>query len=354
MHRLPLDHPALHWVNVAELERGGDGLIPLRFPRAVIAGFDGMIPIARMSTGIELQLPAAVTAAEFAVRLLDDDGYGLQAEVYRGPFKVLPTWRLRAGCRTTQRARFELVNRRGADYPVRLLFPTHVVPELVDLRVQTAAGADLAAPFAPYDYRGHAAGRRLTWLVQGDSITQGANVSCPSGTWVDLTARRLALKPVNLGIGGHGKAEPAMARYLASRSDHDLLGLHIGANCARPGEAEAFLARFAALLDAVRAARPALPIVVGTPIPHFSDEDPPPDGRAMQMPLVRDGLTAECAHRQAAGDAHLYVVDGRALLDGIAGGLLADGVHIHDFAAAVISERLAAHLAPILAREFPA
>ena len=48
-------------------------------------------------------------------------------------------------------------------------------------------------------------------------------------TWVDLTARRLGLQAVNLGIGGYGKAEPAVAADIAAR-DFDILSLHIGTN----------------------------------------------------------------------------------------------------------------------------
>jgi len=111
---------------------------------------------------------------------------------------------------------------------VRFVFPTHC--ELKILRVRVNADTKLEERFAPYDYRQlpDALGKR--WLVHGDSITQGANVSVPTMTWVDLTARKLGLAAVNLGIGGHGKAEPALAADIAARDDFDILSLHIGTN----------------------------------------------------------------------------------------------------------------------------
>ena len=87
-----VDLAAVTFVNAAELEKTAEGVIPLRFTRASLDALgDKMRPIARMGTGIELQLKGTIRRVEITARCRFDDGFGVTAEWFRGPHKQLPT-----------------------------------------------------------------------------------------------------------------------------------------------------------------------------------------------------------------------------------------------------------------------
>jgi lysophospholipase L1-like esterase len=215
------------------------------------------------------------------------------------------------------------------------VFPTHC--ELEILRVRVNADAKLEANVEPYDYRQlpDALGKR--WLVHGDSITQGANVSVPTMTWVDLTARRLGLRAVNLGIGGHGKAEPNLAAAIAARDDFDILSLHIGTNAlGDPGYPE----RLEGFLKTILAAHPTKPVVLASPILKFSKPGVP----VWSLAGCREAMAAVAA-RLAKDHPNLVFLPGEELIRR-ASSLNSDLVHIPDQGAVEYAE----NLAPVLTR----
>lgn len=74
------------FVNAAHLEKTAEGVIPLRCTRASLDSLgDAMRPIARMGTGIELQIQGTIRAVEVTARCRFDDGCGVTAEWFRGP-----------------------------------------------------------------------------------------------------------------------------------------------------------------------------------------------------------------------------------------------------------------------------
>jgi hypothetical protein len=337
MRELSLTSPSLSFVNAAELVAGAEGLIPLRFPTTTLQSFDAsMVPIARMATGIELHLHGRLTQVRLALRVLASDGYGLYAELYRGPSKLLPTWRLDPESTTVQTATFCVTSYTQDAHPVRVIFPTHCQIEVVGVAV---ADSDRPAPGIPFDYRALPGAIGKRWLVHGDSITQGANVTCPTASWVDICARTLGLQVCNLGIGGHGRAELAMAHYLASRTDVDLLTLHLGINAAPTDSEASFRARFTDYLAIIRAAHPTLPLLITSPI--FSFYDLPDAGDKAQA--IRRAMAHVCAARVTAGDRHLSFVNG--LEFGFTPDhLLADCLHINEAGACHYVMHLLPHL----------
>ena len=70
----------------------------------------------------------------------------------------------------------------------------------------------------------------LRWLAYGSSITYGANTQHPATSYVQQAARRLGVDVLNLGLPGSCMAEPAMAEYLASRTDVELVTCELGVN----------------------------------------------------------------------------------------------------------------------------
>jgi hypothetical protein len=98
-----VDLAAVTFVNAAHVEETAEGVIPLRFtPETLAAMGDGMRPIARMATGIELQLEGTIRVLEVTARCRFDDGFGVTAEWFRGPHKQLPTVAFVPGSREPQ------------------------------------------------------------------------------------------------------------------------------------------------------------------------------------------------------------------------------------------------------------
>lgn len=331
-----VDLAAVTFVNAAELEKTAEGVIPLRFTRASLDALgDKMRPIARMGTGIELQLKGTIRRVEITARCRFDDGFGVTAEWFRGPHKQLPTVAFVPGSREPQTFTFKPWGPLPETEVVRFVFPTHC--ELEILKVRVNADATLEADFEPYDYRQlpDALGKR--WLVHGDSITQGANVSLPTMTWVDLVARRLGLAATNLGIGGHGKAEPAMAADIAARDDFDILSLHIGTNALWD---KGYPERLEGYLKTILAAHPTKPVILASPILRFEKPGLPPAALA----TCRETM-ADVAKRLAKNHPNLIFLPGEELIRR-PDSLLSDLIHIGDHGAIEYAD----NLAPVLAR----
>jgi hypothetical protein len=321
----PLDlKQDIQFVNAAEVAIGRDGLIPLRFPQATIDDFGAMASIAKLATGIELQLHGEIREIRISLRVLDSDGYGICAELYQGGRKLLPTWSLKHASREIQAHAFAIREELVGQAPLRFVFPTHCLLEIISVEVDDAC--QLLPNFEPFTYGNAPGGTGKTWIVHGDSIAHGANVTCPTGTWVDMSARLLGLTPVNLSIGGYGRAELSMARYLATRTDADLLSLHIGTNSMGKETAAKFAGRLNQFLDIVREGLPDVPIFLASPIHK---------GRAAVNPDVvayGDAFHSLVGDRRHGGDINLHFIKGLDLLPDTEG-LMADCVHLNEFGA---------------------
>ena len=331
-----VDLAAVTFVNAAELEKTAEGVIPLRFTRASLDALGNqMRPIARLATGIEMQFKGTIRVVEVTARCRFDDGFGVTAEWFRGPHKQLPTAAFVPGSRKPQVFTCTFWGPLPETDLVRFVFPTHC--ELEILKVRVNADAQPETGFEPYDYRRLPSALGKRWLVHGDSITQGANVSVPTMTWVDLVARRLGLAAVNLGIGGHGKAEPAMAADIAARTDFDILSLHIGTNALWD---KAYPERLEAFLKTILAAHPTKPVVLVSPIVRFEKPGMPPAALA----TCRQAM-ADVAKRLAQDHPNLVFLPGEELVRR-PDSLLTDLVHIGDHGAIEYAD----NLAPVLAR----
>lgn len=341
MQTVPLDSPAVKWVNVTGLRRTDDGVVPLRFPLSSLDAFGAMARIARMQAGVEFQLQGeGIRELRVHARLLFHDGYGLFAELFQGPHKLLPTWSFDPDSSAAQTAVFDVAAGGAPSLPVRFLFPTHCELEIVKIEVDDAAR--LQPGFTPYDARCAPGSPGLTWTVFGDSIVQGANVVCPSMTWVEQAARALKVRAINLGIGGYGGLEAAVARDLAGRPDMDMLSLHGGVNCIGMTAAE-FEPRVEEFLSILRHAHPRLPVLLCTPIYSYRDAANPQGARA-----IRTVLTRACRRRQAAGDDRLLLLDGRRIFRD-ATHLRGDMLHLSEAGSVEYARRMLPYLRRLIA-----
>jgi len=344
MRSIPLQSFYIQWVNAVNLGRGEAGCIPYRFPLHILNAMGDMAPIARMTTSIEIQLQGHITDLEFALRVLDSDGYGIQAELFRGPHKLLPTWTLSPTTPSIQHAKFSIEQSHHlcAEYPLRLLLPTHCTLEIIDITVDDKAV--LTDDFQPYDNRMLPDATPFTWLVYGDSLVQGANVSTPSCTWPHLLAIWLKLKSINLGIGGHGCVGAFMADYLASRQDYDLVSVHSGVNALWNMGPAHFCDQLGQFIQRIRESHRTTPILVASPA--YCHLDATHDSAIREM---RTGMALLCQHQQDTGDTALYYIDGLQLLDAPEY-LRADMLHFSDAGAIHYARSLEPHMRRILKR----
>jgi lysophospholipase L1-like esterase len=182
---------------------------------------------------------------------------------------------------------------------------------------------------------------RPRWLCYGDSIAEGWCASEPAAAWPHVAAREQGLDVVNLGYAGAARGEIASAEEIAGLRA-DLISVAHGTNCWTriPHGVALFAEGLRAFLAIVREGHPRTPIVAQSPILR-------PDAEATRNRLgatladLRAAFEAVVRERQAAGDARLVLVPGRAL---VPRERLPDGIHPDDAGHA----QLAAALGPVL------
>jgi hypothetical protein len=118
----------------------------------------------------------------------------------------------------------ELVRRLGTSgvFPydpelTRILLPWNASTQLVGLDGQVSVPRPEQSPLRKY-------------LAYGSSITHGAIGIRPSDTYGHWVARAFGADLINLGLAGGAHLEPAMAAYIANRSDWDFATLEMGIN----------------------------------------------------------------------------------------------------------------------------
>lgn len=198
-----------------------------RFPKTL---WEVLGPVARKrmlhGAGCELRFRLGGPKAMLRFRATEVDGVrhgGNMAQILMGDFSST-YFRVDTNCSTIEIAppNHDLlpaaaVNRTFSPELVRVLFPTYAAIAEVSLE------GDILPPEP-----GDVPGRRL--LAYGSSITQGAGGLSSRESWVGMTAHRLGMDLLNLGLGGSCRCEPEVADYLAGRRDWDVATLEIGVN----------------------------------------------------------------------------------------------------------------------------
>lgn len=94
------------------------------------------------------------------------------------------------------------------------------------------------------------------YLAYGSSITHFSSAVRPTGCFAQKTAQFLGFDVINLGFGGGGHVEPAMADYIAGRGDWDVATLETGTNLIWYIEADEFAKRVEYFLGTITASHP--------------------------------------------------------------------------------------------------
>jgi len=168
--------------------------------------------------------------------------------------------------------------------------------EIIALGVDDEATLEAPAPFA----------RDLPVVYYGSSITQGGCATRAGMSYQAIVSRALNLDFVNLGFSGAGRGEPALADAVAE-IEACCYVMDWAQNCPT---LEEFTSRYAPFIERLRRDHPVTPIICITPI--FSTSEVWGGNRT--YPAMREIVRRVVAEKQAAGDAHLTLVEGFDLL----------------------------------------
>ncbi len=216
------------------------------------------------------------------------------------------------------------VNVDGAEaHDYEIHFPYLSTVKLNALAVESKGNGEDPA-ISPYSRPYRAPGRMVFY---GSSITHGACADRPGLIYPALVARSLNVDFINLGFGGTGKGEPAVADLLASIPDVSAYVLDWGINLCSPQEVDLIHDRYYPLLEKIKKAHPGVPVL----IVNIQDAGPKLD---KVMPGNLEIIHAEIKRvydaEVASGNKKLWYVDARDIVGGSKGfDLTIDRVHPH-------------------------
>jgi lysophospholipase L1-like esterase len=178
------------------------------------------------------------------------------------------------------------------------------------------------------------------YVAYGDSITQGYYAS--SGivdTYPDRVARKKGWSVVNMGFGGETTV-PSDGTAVGLLGGN-LVTVAIGTNDFGTSKPLAtFVSDYNALLDAIRALQPTVPIYSVTPI--WTSVEAFANGQGLHVQDYRQAITSIVQARMAT-DPNLHLVDGLTLVPNQLM-YFVDGLHPNDAGFALYATNLAAKL----------
>lgn len=187
----------------------------------------------------------------------------------------------------------------------------------------------------------------VRYLAYGTSITFGISASVPDLSYVAQTAWRLGLDAINLGMPGTAHCERAMAEYIASRQDWDIVSLCLSVNMLNQGiPADRFKEQAGEMVRIIASAHPDKPVVCIGLFPSFADLGWSWPEREVQAASgeYREALRAIAGQ---SGLPNTVYIDGAGLLDDWRG-LSHDLLHPGNAGMIRIAERLAERMRPLL------
>jgi len=205
---------------------------------------------------------------------------------------------------------------------ITLYLPLYRETRIDAIGVDPDADFGLPEPFA----------RELPMVLYGSSLAQGATTARPGLTYQAILARSLDLDFVNLGFGGAGKAEPEVVRRVVE-IDACCYVLDLGKSYGlQPAEA------YGNMLDALRQAHPAAPIICVTPI--FSTREFYSADYTDLSEHTRRVATEATRERIERGDADLHLVHGPRLIGPADTEAYYEGTHLNALGSRCMADRL--------------
>jgi lysophospholipase L1-like esterase len=314
----------LAWTNVGDWEARGDGLQPVRVPKA----WRNKLPEntarrALSAAGVFVRFrtgsPRIAVRATLINEENESDDPAVAWERARPPyFDVYRNGRFVASVDGAIRPdRQDIVVYDDADAPAEQAEFTIALPfyyrngEIILNGIGVAPGATVAEA---------APDSRPRVLFHGDSITHGHGVFVLRETYPWQACERAGCVSLNLGFGGAARGDNVVAQYIASRTDWDVLVIAIGTNSfggnyeGKPESAAQYGEKYDAFLSTIRSAAPAKPIVAMTPVYHGQDHAGGANRNGETPQDYRDAIR-RVVERRRASDRNLHFVDGRAAFE---------------------------------------
>lgn len=171
-------------------------------------------------------------------------------------------------------------------------------------------------------------------FIYGTSITQGACAATAGSDFVSILGRELGIDTINFGFSSSGRGEPEIAQ-LISEIDASMFVLDYAANC----DSVRLRDTLPSFVKILRKKAPYVPIVllghIGFNKLLWSMDD------RKEIDRKRDVMMAFYLSTKAAGDHHLYFIDGWGILPPGLNGSYVDGMHPTNAGFAMMAERLA-------------
>ena len=210
---------------------------------------------------------------------------------------------------------------------------------------------------------------RCRWVHYGSSISHCMEAEEPAGTWPAVAARLAGVSLRNLGFGGQCHLDQFVARTIRDLPETDVVSIKTGINIVNMDSMRerVFAPALHGFLDTIREGRPALPIVVISPIycPRAETRPGPtiPDGKGKFVTIdgfeslrtgcltlirIREIIADVVDKRRLAGDSALHYVDGLDLFGADDAHDLPDDLHPNSAGYRRMGERFAPRLEKIV------
>lgn len=200
----------------------------------------------------------------------------------------------------------DLEGRRERDITIH--FPLYAGVKELYIGLEDDACVKAAAPYED----------RAPIVCYGSSITQGGCASRPGMSYQNILARRLNRDFLCLGFSGNAKAEDAMTDYIKGL-DMSVFVMDYDHNAPTLKHLQNTHEK---MFRAVRQARPDLPILI-LPRPRYTLLSEEKERYAVIRKTYENAL--------AAGDKHVYFIDGPTLMALCGAEGTIDGCHPNDF-----------------------
>lgn len=250
-------------------------------------------------------------------------------DLYEGPPHKMTYWN--SSRPTVEKAPY--VVSFFADRPKKLREFTLYLPtynDLTRLEIGVAADAKLAAP-SPYR-------RKKPVVFYGTSVTQGGCSSRAGTGWVPVVGRQLGLDVVNLGFSGNGWCDMELIPFLDELA-MDCLVIDPVGNLGLER-----IERFAPFVEAIRARRPKLPLVLMTFFRQASEHYRGDQG----WDEVNARVIETYRRLRRGGDQNVHLIETRKFVGLEADHPSVDGVHLTDLGFKMMADGVAPVLRKIL------
>lgn len=327
-----VDLRQIDWVGVLDLQtHPGGGVQPWRLPLALLDFLDERTRFqAGNPSGVRLRLAGAMRRVALEVEPADEERW----------FDLLVDDRLFGRVALPAGATQVAFDDLPADDKVLELWLHHLYCPVIVRALSIDAGASWRRAPAPGKPR---------ILFHGSSISHGRGAAGPTEAWTVGAARLAGLEPINLGLGGACRLEPAVARVIRDQPA-DFLSFCFGVNVVmgRSHNARAFRAGVVGFLQIVREGHPLTPLAVQGPI-VLRDEPVSDDPEQLTLARSREILAevVDCFRRH--GDRKIIYGGDLEMLGESEVELLYDGVHPNTEGHRLMSRRYVEQVWPRLA-----